>query len=171
MNGQPLEQPTEPSPLDQVLQLRAQQQADIQQLEQLQAEMKVIKQEEERFWTTFNEHREGASYDCTVGEIQATPTYRLATLETLTRLMQQGVRIPPKIFRYFLDTSNDLKDMWEEEEANEAQSAMQMQQQQLQAQAGMEQLKGQIKIAVQELINEGKLEVEKLKQMGEREEE
>ena len=62
----------------------------IQQVEMLQQQLNSVLMQEQELWSAFENSRDKAMYDCTIDEIQSTPTYKLATLETLTKLLHQG---------------------------------------------------------------------------------
>jgi hypothetical protein len=123
----------------------------------------MLKNEIEAFWAGFDEARDEARYDVRVGEVQSTPSYKLAILETLTRLKHQGVAVPDNVYIEFLDIPERLRDEWIESNRAQSEAAQAMQQQAIQAEMSMEQLKAQVKIAVQELANEGDIAVAQIR--------
>lgn len=147
----------------QMMQQQAQMQQVQMQQQALAMQLNQVEQEENQFWATFDSSREDARYDCTIDEIQATPTYKLATLETITKLMHQGVQIPQEILMRYLDLEEDVKIEWSGIVEKQKTEAAQGQQQQMQMAAQMKQMEEQVKIAVQELRNQGAMNVELIK--------
>ena len=141
------------------MEIEQQRQALVQQLNQ------AIAMEEE-FWNTFDESREKAFYDCTIDEIQSTPTYKLATLETMMKLLHQGVQIPPQIWRKYLDLEQDVMDEWNMAEEQQRQEAIAMQQGQMQFEMQKEQIKAEVKLQLQQLINKGMVDQQLVQQQG-----
>lgn len=142
---------------------KQQQQEKQQALQQLKGTLETVKAEEEEFWKVFDEHREGAYYDAVVDEIQATPTYRLSTLGTITELMHQGIQIPQEILIRYLDIEESIKEEWQSTLGGQQQQAQQMQQSQMQFQMELEKLKGEMQLMKQKLANEGNLQVAEVK--------
>lgn len=137
-----------------------------QALQVLGMQLREVEMEEEEFWESFENSRDKAKYDCTVDEIQSTPTYKLSTLQTIRDLMHQGVQIPQELLMYYLDVPEDVKEQWQA--INEQQQQMQMQATQMESQAKqeVEALKGKFDLLQQQLVNKGMIDLELLRQQG-----
>jgi hypothetical protein len=100
-----------------------------QQLQDLQNMAGQISAKIEAFWEEFEYKMGFAAYDCTVDEINSSPTHRADILAQLSDWIHQGYPVPPDIILEYTDLSPTAKEMWQ----NYLQQQQQMQAEQAQA--------------------------------------
>jgi len=82
---------------------------EAQAIQQQQAELKRLTDENEQFWMDFEKSKDDAIYDCKVDEVQSTPTYRIAISAQLMELAHQGHQVPEEIMVEYLDLPHEDK--------------------------------------------------------------
>jgi len=141
------------------------QSAVLRQGDEIMKQVSILQTKIERFWHDFERMRRELQFVVKFGEgVEETPTYKLAYLNTFTSLKHQGQNVPDEVYIEFLDIPKRIKDKWLQSIQNQYQAQQQIMQMQQQHELDIERLRGQIKMVIQEMANEGKLEFEKLKQ-------
>lgn len=132
--------------------------------QQIMAQVAELQRKVDVFWADFDSQRKDVRFIVRYGEgVEETPTYKLAYLNTFTSLKHQGQNVPDDIYIEFLDIPKRMKDKWLQSLAAQQQAQEQIMQMQQQHEINIERLRAQVKMIVQEMMNEGKIEVQKLK--------
>lgn len=140
------------------------QQAALQEGNVVMQQMQMLQQKIDKFWYDFDKNRKDIKFIIRYGEgVEETPTYKLAYLNTFTTLKQQGQNVPDDVYIEFLDIPKRLKDKWIQSIQNQAMYQQQVLQSQQDHESRIEEIRAQVKIVLQEMANEGKIEVQRLK--------
>lgn len=139
-------------------------QAAIQQAQPVVKKAEELEKKITEMWEQFEESRYSARYDCRIGEVETTPTHRMAMVALFEKMMHQGQDVPMEVFVQYLEMPKDIKEQWLQSNAQKQQTVAQMQEQQNQMIMAIEQLKAESKLQQQQLANLGKLQVEAMKQ-------
>jgi len=136
----------------------------LQQGENILSQVAILQQKIETFWADFERNRKDIQFLIKFGEgVEETPTYKLAYLNTFTELKRQGQYVPDDVYIEFLDIPKRIKDKWIQSiraSGQQQQAALQMQHEH---DIELERIRAQVKMVLQEMINENKLDVQKLK--------
>jgi len=136
----------------------------LQQGNAIMQQVQMLQQRIEKFWYDFEKNRKNIKFIIRYGEgVEETPTYKLAYLNTFTSLKQQGQNVPDEIYIEFLDIPKRLKDKWIQTLQAQQQAQQQILLQQQEHEQRLEEIRAQVKIVLQDMINEGKIKVEELK--------
>lgn len=127
-------------------------------------QVEMLEQKIDEFWRDFDNNRKKIKFLIKFGEgVEETPTYKLAYLNTFTSLKHQGQYVPDEIYIEFLDIPKRVKDKWMQSLQAQQEAQQQMMAMQQQHEMNIEKLRAEIKMVIQDMINEGKLELQKLK--------
>lgn len=135
----------------------------IQQGEQVMQSLHQLAERIDAYWEEFDNGRDNIEWDVRFGDLQDTPSYRLANLATINEYKHQGNHVPDEITLEFFDMPKKTKERWLEINQEEAQAQSQQSQMAMQFEQMMEQMKQQVKIEVQQLVNAGKIAVAQIK--------
>jgi hypothetical protein len=135
----------------------------LQQGEQIMQQVQQLTEKIDGYWKEFDDGRGDIEWDVRFGDLQDTPSYRLANLATINEYKHQGHQVPDEITLEFFDIPKKTKERWLELNEQAAQAQQQQAQMAIQSEQMLEQIRAQVKIEVQRLANEGKIDVAEIK--------
>lgn len=133
---------------------------DQSQVDAITSQYQQLLAKEQEVWQKFELSRLDSKYDCRFGEIESTPTHRMAMVSLFEQFIHQGKNVPDEILMEYLEMPKDLKERWMAIEQQAGQSQQEMMQQQQQFQLQIEQMKQEMQLLKQQIINYGQLQVE-----------
>ena len=135
----------------------------VQQGEQIMQQLQNLQQKIAEYWDDFDKGRANIDWDVRFGDLQDTPSYRLANLATINEWKHQGNPVPDEIALEFMDIDKKTKERWLEIVAETSQSQQQSEQMAMQFEQMMEQMKAQVKIEVAKIAAQAQIGVATIK--------
>ena len=126
-------------------------------------QLQNLQQKIAEYWDDFDKGRANIDWDVRFGDLQDTPSYRLANLATINEWKHQGNPVPDEIALEFMDIDKKTKERWLEIVAETSQSQQQSEQMAMQFEQMMEQMKAQVKIEVAKIAAQAQIGVATIK--------